>query len=333
MSLLEEAAASPGGTWRTGEAWRRLFRERPIVPLLALLGALVVLYQVVQPGTISPNWVGTIIRNAVPLAILAACQTLTMLTGGIDLSVGAVASMAAFIMATLVPSQGPLVAIVVALAACGLAGLASGIGVGVFRVHPLIMTLAMSLVVLGLMTVYQLIMVAAGSRVPPEVRWLGGGSSFGFVPNNLLLFVPLAIAIMWALRRTGFGRLLYAVGDNERAARLSGVRVWQVLVTLYVVSGLLAGVAGLVYVGITNVATVTLVDKFVLTAVAAAVIGGTSIFGGRGGYAGTIVGAVILSLLTNLLTVLQMPEAARQIVFGAIILAVAAAYTRITGES
>jgi ribose transport system permease protein len=333
MSTLGEATTTSRATWRTGETWRRLFRERPIIPLLVLLGVLVVLYQIVQPGTISPNWVGTIIRNAVPLAILAACQTLTMLTGGIDLSVGAVASMAAYIMATLTPSQGPVVAILLALAACGLAGLANGIGVGIFRVHPLIMTLAMSLVVLGLMTVYQLIMVAAGSRVPTEIRWLGGGSSFGFVPNNLLLFVPLAVAIMWALRRTGFGRLLYAVGDNEGAARLSGVRVWQVLVGLYLVSGLLAGVAGLVYVGITNIATVTLVDKFVLTAVAAAVIGGTSIFGGRGGYAGTIVGAVILSLLTNLLTVLQMPEAARQIVFGAIILAVAAAYTRITAES
>lgn len=316
-----------------GETWRRLFRERPIIPLLVLLGALVVLYQVVQPGALSANWVGTIIRNAVPLAILAACQTLTMLTGGIDLSVGAVASMAAYIMATQVPSQGPVVAIVLALAACVVAGLANGIGVGVFRVHPLVMTLAMSLVVLGLMTVYQLAMVAAGSRVPAEVRWIGGSSSFGFVPNNLLLFVPLAVGIMWGLRRTGFGRLLYAVGDNERAARLSGVRVWQVLVALYVLSGVLAGVAGLVYVGLTNVATVTLVDKFVLTAVAAAVIGGTSIFGGRGGYAGTIVGAIILTLLTNLLTVLQMPEAARQILFGAIILAVAALYTRITAEA
>lgn len=332
MTAIEGTAETRPGVL-AGETWRRLFRERPIVPLLVLLGVLVLLYQVVQPGTLSANWVGTIVRNAVPLAILAACQTLTMLTGGIDLSVGAVASMAAYIMATQVPSQGPVVAIVLALAACAVAGLANGIGVGVFRVHPLIMTLAMSLVVLGLMTVYQLAMVAAGSRVPTEVRWVGGGSSFGFLPNNLLLFVPLAIAIMWGLRRTGFGRLLYAVGDNEGAARLSGVRVWQVLVTLYVLSGLLAGIAGLVYVGLTNVATVTLVDKFVLTAVAAAVIGGTSIFGGRGGYAGTIVGAVILSLLTNLLTVLQMPEAARQMVFGAIILAVAALYTRITGEA
>ncbi len=328
-----EGTAGTRSSWRAGETWRRMFRERPIIPLLVLLGALVLLLQLVQPGTVNPTWVGSTIRFAVPLAILAACQTLTMLTGGIDLSVGMVASMAAYIMATQTPSQGPLVAVLLALAACGAAGLATGIGVGVFRVHPLIMTLAMSLVILGLMTVYQLLMVTAGARVPAEVAWLGGGTSFTFLPNNLLLFVPLALAILWGLRRSGYGRLLYAVGDNEGAARLSGVRVWQVLLVLYVISALLAGVAGLVYVGVTKVATVTLVDKFVLTSVAAAVIGGTSIFGGRGGYAGTIVGALILTVLTSLLTVLQMPEAVREIVFGSIILAVAAAYTRITSES
>lgn len=325
-------------TWRAGETWRRVFRERPVIPLLVLLAVLVLLLQVLQPGTVNPTWINSTIRFAVPLAILAACQTLTMLTGGIDLSVGMVASMAAYIMATQVPTQGPLVAVILALLVCGLAGLANGIGVGIFRVHPLIMTLAMGLVILGLMTVYQLMMVAAGARVPDEVAWLGGGTTpigetgFGFT-NSLLLFVPLALLILWGLRRSGFGRLLYAIGDNERAARLSGVRVWQVLVALYVLSAILAGIAGLVYVGVTKIAAVTLVDKFMLTSVAAAVIGGTSIFGGRGGYAGSIVGALILTVLTSLLTVLQMPEAARQILFGAIVLAVAAAYTRITAES
>ena len=133
--------------------------------------------------------------------------------------------------------------------------------------------------------------------------------------------------IIWGLcGAPGFGRLLYAVGDNETAARLAGVRVWQVLHRPSTSSrALLAGIGGLVYSGITKVASITLVDKFVLPSVAAAVIGGTSIFGGRGGYAGSIVGALILTVLTSLLTVLQMPEAARQILFGAIILAVAAA--------
>jgi ribose transport system permease protein len=312
---------------------RRWLIERPLVPLVLLLLLLVTVLLIIAPGLRNVTWASGIIRFAVPLAILAACQTLTMLTGGIDLSVAAVASMAAYIMATQTPAQGPVVAIMLALGATALAGLVNGIGVGVFRVHPLIMTLGMSLIVLGLMTVYQLRMVASGSLIPEPIAVLGGGTSFGFFTNSLLLFVPLAALILLTLRRVGFGRLLYAVGDNEVAARLAGVRVWQVLVTVYIVSGVLAGIAGIVYAAVTRTASVALVERFLLPSVAAAVIGGTSIFGGRGGYSGTIVGALILTVLTSLLTVLQMPEPVRQVLFGAIILAVAAAYTRITDET
>ena len=316
-----------------GAVLRRTFRDRPILPLLVLLAALIAALQLVQPGMLSGAWVSSTIRFAVPLAILAACQTMTMLTGGIDLSVATVASMAAYIVFTQSPVQGPVVAVAIALIAALVVGIVNGIGVGVFRVHPLIMTIAMSLVVLGLITVYQRIMVAASARIPDAVAWLGARTSFGFLPNSLLLFIPLAALILFLLRRSGFGRLLYAVGDNEAAARLSGVRVWQVLVALYAISGLLAGLAGVVYGGLTNTATAALVDGFLLPSVAAAVIGGTSIFGGRGGYAGSIVGALILTVLSTLLTVLQMPEPVRQILFGAIILVVAATYTRITEES
>jgi ribose transport system permease protein len=165
------------------------------------------------------------------------------------------------------------------------------------------------------------------------VASLGAGTSFGFVPNSLFLFLPLAVLLVVALPRSSFGRLLYAVGDNEIAARLSGVRVWQVHVLLYVVAAVLAGIAGIVLSGVTAAASATLADRYLLPSVAAAVIGGTSIFGGRGGYSGTIVGALILTVLTTLLTVLDMPEPVRQILFGLIILAVATAYTRVTDET
>ena len=135
------------------------------------------------------------------------------------------------------------------------------------------------------------------------------------------------------LKRTGYGRLLFAIGDNPVAARLSGARSWKVLVVLYVISAVLAGIAGLVLSGLTNTASVSLAESSLLPSVAAAVIGGTSILGGRGGYGGTIVGALILTVLAALLTVLGLPEPTRQIVFGAIIVAVAAAYTRVTGET
>lgn len=332
MTSAASAGGRPSGLTRV-RSWQVWLVERPIVPLVFLLAMLIAVLWIVEPGLRNTTWAAGIVRFAVPLAILAAAQTLTMLTGGIDLSVAAVASMSAYVLATQTPAQGPAVALALALLAALIAGLINGVGVGVFRVHPLIMTLGMSLVVLGLMTVYQLRMVASGSRIPEEIAWLGGGTSFGFFSNSLLVFVPLAALLLFTLRRVGFGRLLYAIGDNETAARLSGVRVWQVLVTLYVVSGLLAGIAGLVYMAISRTASVALVDRFLLPSVAAAVIGGTSIFGGRGGYGGTIVGALILTVLTSLLTVLQMPEPVRQILFGAIILAVAAAYTRITGET
>ena len=329
--------ARPGSArnpWLSWAAWRGLFRDRPIIPLVGLLGLLVVVIQLVRPGMVNPEWAGVILRAAVILAILAGCQTLTMLTGGIDLSVGAVASMAGFVTATLVDSPGGLpFAIAVALAVAALAGLLSGIGVGVFRVHPLIMTLGMSLVVLGFANVWQLQMVQTGAGVPDLFRWLGSGLSLGVVPNSLLVFVPLAVLILVALRRTGYGRLLYAIGDNPIAARLSGARGWQVLVVLYVISALLAAIAGFLLAGLTNIAAVTLADSYVLPSVAAAVIGGTSIMGGRGGFGGTIVGALILTVLSSLLSALGFPEAVRQVLFGSIIVAVAAAYTRITSES
>ena len=312
---------------------RALFRDRPLIPLIALLAILVVALGLLKPDIINPGWVGVTLRAAIPLAILGACQTITFLTGGIDLSVGAVASMSGFVVATLVGPQGLLVAVLVALVIAVLVGLVTGVGVGVFRVHPLIMTLGMGLVVLGLANVWQLVMVKTGSGVPELERWLGSGLSFEILPNALLVFVPLAAAILLMLKRTGYGRLLYAIGDNPVASRLSGAKSWQVLIALYMLSAVIAAIAGFLYSGLSNVASVTLVDSAVLPSVAAAVIGGTSILGGRGGYAGTIVGALILTVVTALLSALGFPEAVRQILFGSIIVAVAAAYTRVTAES
>jgi ribose transport system permease protein len=220
----------------------------------------------------------------------------------------------------------------VALAAAALAGLVTGIGVGVFRVHPLIMTLAMSFVVLGFSNVWQLQMVQTGAGVPAELRWVGSNLLWDVFPYSLLVFVPLTLLILLGLRRTGYGRLLFAIGDNPIAARLSGARSWQVLIVLYVISALLAAIAGLILSGYSNTASVSLADPYLLPSVAAAVIGGTSIMGGRGGFSGTIIGAIILMVLGALLTDLGLPEPWRQVVFGSIIVVMAAAYTRVTAE-
>jgi ribose transport system permease protein len=328
------SAAVHAGRRLDTAAWRNLFRDRPLIPLTALLIVLVAAIQIADPGIVNLPWCGLIMRASVPLAILGGCQTLTMLTGGIDLSVASIASMAGFVTATFVHSPGGWVeGMAVGLVAAALAGLVTGIGVGVFRVHPLIMTLAMSFVVLGFSNVWQLQTLQTGAGVPDQLRWVGSTTLFDIIPYSLLVFVPLTLLILLGLRRTGFGRLLFAIGDNPVAARLSGVRSWQVLIVLYVISALLATIAGLVLSGFTNTASVSLADPYLLSSVAAAVLGGTSIMGGRGGFGGTIVGALILTVLTALLTVLGLPEPARQILFGSIIVAVAAAYTRVTAEA
>lgn len=322
--------------------FRGLLRDYPIIPLLFILTVLISALEILQPGIVlredgllglNDRWISNTVKFAIPLAILAGAQTMTMITGGIDLSVGIVATMASFVMATQVASGlDPALAIPLALVCAALAGLASGIGVAIFRVHPLIMTLAVAIVVEGLLLVYQRGVLGVSAQIPEAIAWLGTGRSFEVIPNSLLVFVPVALFIGFTLKRTGFGRNLYAIGDNEGATRLAGVRVWQVLIVLYVISALLAGIGGLVYVGLIKATTLSLAVPLMLPSVAAAVIGGTSIFGGRGGYAGTIVGALILQVLASMLTVLRIEEGTRRIIYGLIILAVTALYVRLTQE-
>lgn len=315
-----------------GRRARRFMADYPIVPLIVLFVLLVVALEFLRPGIVNERWMANTVKFAIPLAILAGCQTMTMLTGGIDLSVSTVATMAAFIVATQTPVHGPWVAMLIAVVPGIVIGLANGIGAGIFRVHPLIMTLGTGLIGIGVLQVYQRTVIATGSVVPDFLAWLGTGLTGG-VPNALLLFVPVAALIIWVLHGTGFGRLLYAVGDNERATRIAGVQYWQVIIAVYIFSGLLAAVAGLLYVGLIKAPSLSLAEPLLLPSVAAAVIGGTSIFGGRGGYSGTIVGALILTVLTTLLTILQMPEGLRGVLFGLIILVVTAIYIRITSDT
>lgn len=307
---------------------KRFLADHPLVPLVLLLLGLVLVLQILRPGIVNERWIANTVKFAIPLAMLAGAQTLAMLTGGIDLSAATVATMAAFIVST---QPDPTLAYPLAFLPALLIGTVNGIGVGVFRVHPLIMTLGTSLIGTGCLQVYQRTVIATGTRVPAELSWLGTGLTWG-VPNGLLVFVPVAALLMFTLRRTGFGRLLYSVGDNERATRISGVHYWQVILALYVVCSLIAALTGLLYVGLIKAPSLSLADPLLLPSVAAAVIGGTSIFGGRGDYAGTILGALILTVLTTLLTLLQMPEGFRRMLFGAIVLLVTAVYLRIVDE-
>ena len=321
MTPTQELASKPA-------AVLAFVRRNTIVALLALLAAFVLCIEIIRPGTVTPVWLTNTALFAAPLGIMAAGQTLVMLTGGIDLSVAVVASGAAYLLATNA-SMGTLAAMLIGLSLGALVGLANGIGIALLRVQPLVMTLGTGLMSGGVMIVYSQKMLASQPRVPDFIRTLGSAKLGGFVPYDLFLWVPVAALMIYALRRSGFGRLIYAVGDNREACELSGVRVWRVLLTTYVLCGLTAALAGYLLVGGTNASNLQLADSYLLPSVAAVIIGGTSIFGGRGGYSGTIAGALILTVLTSLLTLLDASEPVKQILYGAIILALAAAYARL----
>jgi ribose transport system permease protein len=322
--------AAPRGAARPSPG--QVLRERPILVLCALLVLLVVGLDIARPGMVSPGWISNTILFAAPLGVVAAGQTLVMLTGGIDLSVATVMTAAAYVAASQ-SSFGTARAVALAIAVGLVVGVINGLGVGVFRVQPLIMTLGMGLVVAGILLVYSLAASHAGPpTIPDFVRFAGSEKVLGELPVSLLPWGIVALLILFGLRRTGYGRLLYAVGDNPIACRLAGVRTWTVLLAVYTIAGFLSAVAGLLLVGATNAADLSLGDVYLLPSIAAVVIGGTSIYGGQGGYGGTIVGVLILTVLNSLFTVLDAPDPVKQVLYGVIVLLLAAAYARAAAD-
>jgi ribose transport system permease protein len=328
MSAASPQVAPPAGRARAAQ---RLFAENPAIALTFIFVALFVVTDIVnraQSGKafLTPTQLSTTFLYAAPLALLAAGQTLVMLTGGVDLSVATTATAGAFITSGTAHSQGTATALLFAVALGFGIGLVNGIGVAIFRVNPLIMTLGLSSVTLGALTIYSQKRFVA--LVPKVVNTFGSGRFFRYVPYDLLVWVPIAALIILGLRYSGFGRMVYAVGDNPLACRLAGVRVWQVLLLVYALCGAFSALAGILLVGFNDAADLGIAAPFLLPSVAAVVIGGTSILGGSGGYAGTILGALILTVLDSLLTILNASAAVKQMLYGAIILALAWLYAR-----
>jgi ribose transport system permease protein len=305
-------------------------------PTLALIGVLVAL--VVANGLIDRNFLSlSQLRNTLlvtaPLALLAGGQTLCMLTGGIDLSVAMTATAAAYVTGVQSADGSPFLAIAAGLLVGVVVGLVNGLAIGVFKVNPLIMTLGMSGILTGLLTVGSQTFLGGATRMSDLVLELGGGTIVGPIPWNLVVWLLLGGALVVGLRRTGLGRLIYAIGDNRVACRLAGVRIWQVETAVYTLCALLAAVAGILIGGRSGSVDLQLAGSYLLPSVAAAVIGGTSILGGIGGYTGTILGAMILAVLDTMLNLLTVDEALKQVLYGCIILTLSWAYARGTASA
>jgi ribose transport system permease protein len=316
-----------------GNAATRWLTAHPLTVLTGVLVVLILITGAIEPNYLSVNGLRNTALFAAPLGILAAGQTILMLTAGIDLSVAMIATGAAYVAANQSP-KGAVVAIVFGLLVGLLAGSANGIGVGVFRVNPLIMTLAMAAILLGLFTSWAQTIFSGSTRMGEFIRTLGGGATLGGrLPWAVVVWAVIAVLVIYMLRRTGFGRMLYALGDNPVATRLSGVRSWQVLWAAYALSGVLAATAGLLLGGRVGAVDLQLASFFLLPSVAAAVIGGTSIFGGVGTYTGTILGALILGVMQAMLTFLNAGQAVQQVLYGSIVLVLAWLYARITRQT
>lgn len=312
-------------TWLT----RLAGADRPTLALAGVLVALVVANGLIDSNFLSLSQLRNTLLVTAPLALLAGGQTLCMLTGGIDLSVAMTATAAAYVTGVQ-STHGAAIAITSGLLVGLVVGLVNGLAVGVFRVNPLIMTLGMSGILTGLLTVGSQTFLGGATRMADLVLELGGGTIIGPIPWNLLVWLLLGGALVLGLRRTGLGRLIYAVGDNRVACRLAGVRIWQVETAIYTLCALLAAVAGILIGGRSGSVDLQLAGSFLLPCIAAAVIGGTSILGGIGGYTGTILGALILAVLDTMLNLLTVDEPIKQILYGGIILTLAWVYARAT---
>lgn len=312
-------------------SWQQRLGERPVLVLAVILVVLYLAAGANDTTLFTANGVRSVLLLACPLAILAASQTVCMLTGGIDLAVAMTANFAAYVAANR-SGSGAAVALSLALLVGLVVGAVNGIGIGVFGVNPIIMTLGVASVLVGVVTVGLVGdgFLAGSTTILPIVRDVGSRTLVGPLPANVLVWIVVGGLLLLVLHRSGLGRSIYAVGDNATACRLAGIRVWRVLLTVYVISAVLAAVAGLLFSGSSGSVGPDQTNAYLLPSVAAAVIGGTSILGGAGSYSGTILGALILTVLNRLLLNLDTSEAVRQIVYGLIVLALAWVYVRLT---
>jgi ribose transport system permease protein len=290
--------------------------------LLGLCVVLMVFGNVVTPGFLSFSQIGTQLQISAFLGLFALCQTFVLIVGGegIDLSVGATGSLGGIVGAALLHGQDATVlpvAILMALAG-GAVGAVNGLGIALFGVPPLVMTLAVASIVNGGLIIFESAVQPAIAASPFLVQ-LAGRATLG-VPNIFLLWIVVGLAAVWFLSATSWGRKVIGTGANPQVALLSGTHVMLVKILVYALSGLVAALSGFCLIGYVGAAFLGLGDAYVLSSIVVAVIGGTSLAGGRGSYVGVAAAAILITVLTSLLTTMQIGEAGRQIVFGCILI-------------
>lgn len=308
-------------------ALRRL--DKAVVVAFACIILLLLVGSLYSGNFLSPTYLIQQLKVASFLGIIATGMMLVILLGQIDLSVPWVVTAGAMTASALTAfgSAGLFFAIPFGILCGTLIGLLNGFGVAYLRIPSMIITLATNAVAQGLMVVY------TGGFSPADgassaMRYLAAGFLIPGIPNAILVWIIVGLAAVFLLTRTTFGRAIYGIGTKEKAAYLSGINTRRTVMIVFALSGALSALAGVLLAGYAGKAAQSMGDAYLLPAIASVVLGGTSILGGRGSYIGTVAGVLLVTLLQSILSVMQMPEYGRQIIFGLVIIGMLLLYGR-----
>jgi ribose transport system permease protein len=288
---------------------------------------LIVIIAIIAPKTLAPLHILDMLKNGSVLGIIAIAQTLLILIRGIDLSVGSHVILV-MLLVDGISMKNPdktFLVIVVALAVGVSIGLLNGLLAVKLKIEPLVSSIGMMSLLTGVSYIYT--KGFGKGQAPPFIRELGSGQIFKVVPVSLVIWTVLAIIIILVLKKTIFGRKIYAIGSNPRSASMVGINVLGVSLTVYIISGVLVAIAGIILAGYLSNPTLAGGENYPLDSIAAVILGGTIFAGGKGGVGGTIAGTLIIVVLASLLNILGLGHPWKLIIQGLIVLLLVFSYT------
>lgn len=303
----------------------RVFKKGGVYISLAIL---LIIAGILSPELLEPSHLLFILRIASILGIMSIGQTLLIISRGIDLSVGASATLVVVLICAISMGEDKyLIQVIgIALAVGVLIGMTNGLLVVKFRISPLVGSLGVMSLVTGITYLYT--RGFARGSAPRVISYLGHGKIFGFLPIAVLLWAVIAAVTIYVLKKTAFGRYIFACGANPKAAYMAGINPNRILFFVYIISGFLTAISGIIWAGyLKSQPTLVGGTYYPLDSLTAVIIGGTTFAGGKGSIMGTIIGVIIISLLSSLLNMLGLVHGVKLLIQGLIILLMVFAYT------
>ncbi len=317
MAVVQTAEQSGSSGTKRRLDWRSFAASYSTIAIFVVL---VLVASFISTSFLSSRNIENVLRQVASTGVISMGMLLVILTGGIDLSVGSVAALGSILCASLLTTQSLWTAIPLSLAAGGALGAVAGYFVAVRRMPAFVVTLAVMTIARGVALI-----VSEGHPIfmSDNGAWLDGGFNRGSllgIPSPVVLMLLVFAATAFVLRLTAYGRLIVAIGSNSEAVRLSGVRVMPRIFSVYVVSGVLSALAGIVITARSGVGSPVVGIGMELDVIAAVVIGGASLMGGRGTALNTLIGVLTLGVIGNIMNLLNVPGYHQEVVKGVIIL-------------